>query len=361
MAVEDYEKFEVSPQDGRGPLILGNWTRSIPNVHKDFARDDRDDPHIKRKLNILKAHPEVQHLEGSDQWSIPITLLAVGINLLIAYHWARVWEFSLVPFLLTVYFIGGTMTNIIGVIMHEATHNSMHPSLTVNKIMLFVANMTIPVPVGAAFRRYHFEHHTYQGVEGKDPDLPMKWEISLIRGSTWRKLLFLTIYPFMYAIRAAAFGKRFSTLEVYNSAFIICWDLLIWRVWGLKALAYLLGSLWIGYSFHPAAAHFIQEHYTFASKQETYSYYGPLNWVFLNIGYHNEHHDFPKIPWSRLPLVKAIASEFYEPLMAFDSWYWVLYSFVTDNAIGPQSRCVRDIGTYKAARKFIQKVKGVSS
>lgn len=353
MAVEDFENFEVSAEDGRGPLVLGQWTRSIPAVSKDFARDNRDDPHIKRKLNILKSHPEIQNLEGYDEWSIPITLLAVAINLLVAYYWAQVWEFKVVPFLLTVYFIGGTMTHIIGVIMHEATHNALHPSPAVNKAMLFIANLIIPVPIGASFRRYHFEHHTYQGVEGKDPDLPMNWEIWLIKGSTPRKLLFLTIYPFMYAIRGAAFGKMVSMLEIYNIVFTIACDLLMLKFWGIKALAYLFASLWIGYSFHPAAAHFIQEHYTFFSKQETYSYYGPLNWIFLNIGYHNEHHDFPKIPWSRLPLVKAIASEFYAPLISYQSWVHVLYQFVTDNTIGPQSRCVRDMITYRAARKFI--------
>lgn len=163
MAVENFEKFEVSPEDGRGKLIMGNWKRSIPYVHKYFAKDNRDDPHIKRKLNILKAHPEIQHLEGTDQWSIPITALAVGINLIFAYFWGRVWEFSLVPFLLTVYFVGGTMTHIIGVILHEATHNAVHQDPLVNKFMLFFSNLIIPVPIGASFRRYHYEHHTYQG------------------------------------------------------------------------------------------------------------------------------------------------------------------------------------------------------
>ncbi|KOB64204.1 putative dihydroceramide desaturase [Operophtera brumata] len=60
---------------------------------------------------------------------------------------------------------------------------------------------------------------------------------------------------------------------------------------------------------------------------ETYSYYGPLNWITFNVGYHNEHHDFPAVPGSRLP--------------EHDSWSGVLYDFVTDPDIGPYARIKR--------------------
>mmetsp|Transcript_33259 Transcript_33259/g.106064 ORF Transcript_33259/g.106064 Transcript_33259/m.106064 type:complete len:97 (+) Transcript_33259:236-526(+) len=89
------------------------------------------------------------------------------------------------------------------------------------------------------------------------------------------------------------------------------------------------------------AGHFIAEHYTFNPKQETYSYYGPLNMLTWNVGYHNEHHDFPRVPGSRLPQVTKIAPEFYENLDSYSSWTGVIWRYITDPNMGPYSRVKR--------------------
>ena len=93
---------------------------------------------------------------------------------------------------------------------------------------------------------------------------------------------------------------------------------------------------------HPMAGHFIAEHYTFVRGQETYSYYGPLNWFSYNVGWHNEHHDFPFVPGSRLPELRRIAPEFYDGLPYHGSWVDVIASFVALPPIGPHSRVKRD-------------------
>ena len=71
------------------------------------------------------------------------------------------------------------------------------------------------------------------------------------------------------------------------------------------------------------------------------SYYGPLNWVAFNVGYHNEHHDFPNIPGSRLHLVREYAPDFYDTMPQYCSWSKVLLDYVTRPDINPYSRSKR--------------------
>lgn len=138
-------------------------------------------------------------------------------------------------------------------------------------------------------------------------------------------------------------------------------------------LYYLLMSSFLAGSLHPCAGHFIAEHYFFSNVNggtesieeekaekagikkephpldnlpppETYSYYGILNFFTYNVGLHNEHHDFPAVPWTRLPELHRIAKEFYEPLPCHHSWIWVIWTFILDKNVGMWCRVKRAQG-----------------
>jgi len=112
---------------------------------------------------------------------------------------------------------------------------------------------------------------------------------------------------------------------------------------GPNGLLYLFFSFWFSVGgLHPLSARWLQEHFAFAPNQGTFDYYGPLNTLALNIGYHNEHHDFHEIPWTRLPQLTVIAPEFYNTLTCHRSLFALLVTFIFDPSysLGTRSETV---------------------
>ncbi len=48
----------------------------------------------------------------------------------------------------------------------------------------------------------------------------------------------------------------------------------------------------------------------------------------MNFGYHVEHHDFPRVPWVRLPRVRRLAPEFYDSLHTYRSRIRLMAAFL---------------------------------
>lgn len=151
-----------------------------------------------------------------------------------------------------------------------------------------------------------------------------------------------------------------TKIHLFNVVTQLLFDYAVFTLWGGKALSYFILSSFLAGSLHPCAGHFIAEHYVFEKTNrstasadrtiplpETYSYYGPLNVLTYNVGYHNEHHDFPAIPWTRLPEVRRIASEFYDELPTHTSWVYVMWQFVLDADISLWCRVKREEGGRK--------------
>jgi len=235
--------------------------------------------------------------------------------------------------------------------LHEATHNLIFEKQVYNSLIALFVNLPIGLPAAMTFKRYHHEHHQYQGVDVIDTDIATKIEADNLKHPVL-KLLNVMFMSAFYALRPMFTNpKAPQAWEMLNSVTAFSFDFLIYYMWGGKALFYLFLSTFLGLGLHPCAGHFIQEHFVFKEGQETYSYYGPLNYVMLNVGYHVEHHDFPRIPGSRLPLVRKIAPEFYDNLHYHTSWTKVIFDYIFTNGMSPFNRVKRTKQDHDAARR----------
>ena len=258
-------------------------------------------------------------------------------------------DFSWTLLFLVAYTIGGVINHALLLALHEISHNLAfgHARPLHNRIFSLIVNFPIGVPCAISFKKYHLEHHRYQGDEELDVDLPTQFEARMFF-NTATKFVWVVLQPFFYSLRPMFVNpKNPLPLEIINMVLQFSVDALVVHYWGGKSLMFMIASSLLGMGLHPVAGHFISEHYMFAKGYETYSYYGPLNYVTFNVGYHNEHHDFPSVPGSRLPMVKEIASEYYKDLPQHNSWTRVLYEFITDPAIGPYARMKRKAMGYK--------------
>jgi len=289
----------------------------------------------------MKAHPEVTKLMGHEPLTKYVVLLVVTLQLSIAYLLRN--THPLTPlFLLTSYAIGGTANHNLFLAIHEITHNLAFRGVSANKALAVFANLPIGVPYAAAFKKYHIEHHRYLGEDGIDTDLPSRLEL-LCMNNVLGKIIFTTFQIFFYALRPGFVRTQTPTRwHLYNLLTELTFDYVLVKVFGPYPLFYLLFSSFFAGSWHPLAGHFIAEHYLWDGlAQETYSYYGSLNVFAYNVGYHNEHHDFPSVPWTRLPALRALAPEFYDTIPSHPSWPMVIVNFVRDKEVGMFARVKR--------------------
>ncbi|XP_050438960.1 sphingolipid delta(4)-desaturase DES1 isoform X1 [Adelges cooleyi] len=306
----------------------------------DFEWSYTEEPHATRRKIILEKYPEIKKLYGPDKsfkWIVIVTTLLQ----LLSFYFIKDLRWSYV--IILAYCFGGIVNHSLMLAVHEIAHNmGFGPKYPMrNKILGMFANLPIGLPFSITFKHYHLEHHRYQGDEKLDTDIPTYFEAKLFN-STFGKFVWVLLQPIFYAFRPMyVYPKNPTSMEILSVTIQLAFNFWIYVYLGGKVLTYMLAGSLMAMGLHPVAGHFISEHYMFNKGYETYSYYGPLNLITFNVGYHNEHHDFPFVPGSKLPLVKKIAPEFYDNLPQHHSWTSVLYDFIMDPSIGPYARIKR--------------------
>lgn len=306
----------------------------------DFEWVYTEEPHASRRKQILEKYPQIKKLFGYDpNFKYVATAMVLAQFAMMFVMKGQSWPVTL----LVAYCVGGVINHSLALAIHEIAHNLAfgHARPMANRCFGFFCNLPLGVPMSVSFKKYHLEHHRYQGDEVIDTDLPTLIEAKLFC-TTFGKFCWVLLQPFFYIIRPLVVNpKPPNRLELINTAIQITFDAIVVYFFGWRVLWYMIIGTLLAMGLHPVAGHFISEHYMFAKGYETYSYYGPLNFITFNVGYHNEHHDFPAVPGSRLPEVKRIAAEFYDDMPQHNSWTRVLYDFITDPEVGPYARIKR--------------------
>ncbi|KAH9876253.1 hypothetical protein J1614_004132 [Plenodomus biglobosus] len=365
----------VPPKESKSrSFVVKGETQEVSradNEHDHFFWTYTEEPHRTRRMAIIKAHPEVTKLCGPEPLTKFVVLFVVSLQITCAYLLRNTPILSW-PFFLTAYIIGATANQNLFLAIHEISHNLAFKSPLANRVFAVFANLPIGIPYSASFRPYHLTHHKSLGVNGLDTDLPTAFE-AIFLDSVAGKAFFATFQILFYALRPMfIYALPMTKIHLFNVVVQLTFDYVLVRYASGHALVYLILSSFLAGSLHPCAGHFIAEHYVFEKRDqssatqhssssaaaaaattpsiplpETYSYYGILNFFTYNVGLHNEHHDFPAVPWTRLRKLNSIAHEFYDDLPRHESWCWVLWQFIWDKDISLWCRVKREQGGRK--------------
>ncbi|HEY6212230.1 MAG TPA: fatty acid desaturase [Vicinamibacterales bacterium] len=310
----------------------------------DFTFVTYPHPHVERGRQIVAAHPEVRSLAGTlpatGNWIAALVALQVALSFALArapwYAWLPV-----------AFVVGATIDHALWVLIHDACHLLVYKWRTGNRLIVLLGNVPLVFPSAMSFWKYHLLHHGHLNDVEFDMDVPGRAESRVVGRSSVRKTMWIAAFALVVgAVRprrmtTVPFLDRWTAINFVTQLIAIA---AIVVAAGWHPLMYLVVSTLLAIGLHPLGARWIQEHYVFAPGQETYSYYGPLNRVAFNVGYHNEHHDIATIPWSRLPRLRAMAPEFYDHLYAHRSWTALLLAFIGDANITLFNRIVRRSG-----------------
>jgi len=307
----------------------------------DFIYSTESEPHRIRTKKILKQFPGLRTLIGKNPNTIfaiigLVLFQVVGAYLLRDQSWWLVFAAA--------YLLGAFADHALFVMIHECTHKLLFKNANANRWAAMLSNLPQILPSAISFEKYHIKHHSFQGVHELDADLPNKWEAKLISNSFLGKALWLLFFPIFQIFRLSRLREIHPVDGWIITNFLLqaAFTTAIWYFMGFHAIGFLFLSFWFSVGLHPLGARWIQEHYlTHSLEQETYSYYGSWNTVAFNVGFHNEHHDFPSVPWNKLPEIRKAAPEYYDTLYYHTSWTKLFFQFLFDREISLFNRILR--------------------
>lgn len=303
----------VEPVDeNKSDQIINKSTKSPRHTTKHHW-----ELHVQRQKQILADHPEIRFLYGTDYRTQFYAYLCIISQFTLAWLSSNSYTLAIL-FGMTFgpYINAGVLC-----FMHEATHMLIFKNPSYNRLLSIATNVAMMVPISEIFRQHHNKHHRNLGNDEFDVDVPTDYEIDLVGNSSLRKALWLMfnmiILPARSMMRLPVEVDKYLILN-----WVVCIGFgILSFFYSRSSFVFLVLSLLNSQGLHPANTRQVQRHIyngdetmrTTEERPTTYSYYGFNNWFTLNVGYHVEHHDFNRIPWSRLPELRRIAGPKWYP------------------------------------------------
>jgi len=164
---------------------------------QDFAWSYTDEPHATRRKLILAKYPQIKDLMKTD------TNFKWHVTLLVIFQFCSLYFISQVQsyfgLFLCAYLLTGVFNHSLMLAVHEIAHGQAFGQGSVMKNRLFgmFANMPIGAPMSVSFKKYHLDHHRYQGDEQFDTDIPCELEARIF-STTASKLVWIILQPLFY-------------------------------------------------------------------------------------------------------------------------------------------------------------------
>src|SRR6478672_681713 len=356
------------------PRILGSAAPVFPGFEVDILDRvpdaEREDAvwHRERAKAMIKAHPEIKELFGTDASTAFWCLAAAGAQLAAALAVSRGPWWLL---LLVAYFVGTSINVMLFQLGHECVHGLVFKRLWWNRLLFTITTLPMFLSGHHTWWAEHLVHHTDMGAK-KDfisrrrtfflatrltSPLFITYSLIMLVTQMGRSVVGLVIYIFGSLLRGRLRPGKLTLAVLADEHLVSGYEkegFSLWAVWyplinlsvcaalfaigGWKSLVYLLASQAFFTGFlHPYCLGWVLgiSHFHGARRyQPTASHYGWLiNLMSFNAGLHVEHHDLMTIPWRRLPKLRRIAAEFYDNLETIPSYTWLALQFVF---AGPQ-------------------------
>jgi fatty acid desaturase len=200
-------------------------------------------------------------------------------------------------------------------LLHETVHDTPFASRWINRGVGHVCGFLLFIPVNW-FRAFHFAHHKYTQIPGKDPELaspkPQSMRGYLVHVSgipvllaNWKTLVRNALGHCDDPYVPLA-GRRRITWEA--RAYLACYaGLLCVSLWLNTSVLVLVWLIPMVLGQPVLRLYLLAEHGRCAfvanmlENSRTTETFGLLRWLAWNMPYHAEHHSFPTVPFHKLP------------------------------------------------------------